>query len=153
MNAHTEQTPADLRARAVASRKASQESYERCDTDGFLSQRASDTMAMVWNAQASLIESGKTYIFIGLYHNGRRVAAKQIPTKFGYTWLLRDDEAAIFGRKFIPIGNKSRVQKELGLDEQKETAPAWCGVAEGGYGVGYFRTGCQWGLDSQREGV
>ncbi len=150
-----EQTPATLRAEAQAARTEAQASFDRCDTDGFLSQWASGLTAQLKNAQANILEAGGTHCFWGLYFQGQRVAAKQIEGQFGVVWILRDDEAAKFGRKFIPVSyGKSRVQKKLGLVELEETAPARADIKGRGYGlsgtawVAVLRTGDEWGLDS-----
>ena len=130
---------------------ASYESFERCDTDGFMSQWAHDIMAQVNRKKAEIVENGNMAVFGGLYDGDRRVMAKVIDTKFGASWLLSDDEAAKYGRKFVPIGINSRVQKQLGLSECNEMAPAW--VTTGGASITsvravVFRTGDKWGSDA-----
>ena len=53
-----------------------------------------------------------------------QVAAKIIQTKFGSAWIVSDELEAKFGRKFIPVGSRSRIQKNLGLKEGKAIVPA-----------------------------
>ena len=130
---------------------ASYESFQRCDTDGFMSQWAHDVMAQVHLDKAKDIENGNMAMFGGLYDGDRRVMAKIIDTKFGASWLLSDEEAAKYGRKFVPVGTNSRVQKQLGLSERDEMAPAW--VTTGGASITsvrsiIFRTGDKWGSDA-----
>jgi len=36
------------------------------------------------------------------------VDAREIETQYGYAWLLSDAEAARYGRKFLPVGTRSR---------------------------------------------
>ena len=150
-------TAAEYRAEAKEWADRERESWERSDTDGFLSQWASGLSQRLAIRRAELIENGRIGYFVGLYDGDRRVAAKQIRGQYGWVWLLRDDEAAKYGRKFIPVApydGVSRVQKSLGLAEIGETAPAWADIKGSGTGlsgsawVATFRTGDQWGLDS-----
>ena len=40
------------------------------------------------------------------------------------SWVIHDDEVAEkFGRKFIPAGENSRIQKNLGLSEERRVVP------------------------------
>lgn len=150
-----------LREMAARSRQAARDSFDRCDTDGFLSQWASDITAQQLERQAHIAEAGGRAQFTGLYQGKRRVAAKMVSSQFmGRTrssWLLRDDEAARFGRKWVPVGLRSRVQGKLGLTERQEWAPAVAYLGGNGRGlagcasafVAAKRTGDEWGLDSE----
>lgn len=52
------------------------------------------------------------------------VPAKMISTQFGVTWIVTSDEWAVrLGRKFIPVGGRSRIQKQLGLHEESIVKP------------------------------
>lgn len=154
-----------LRAEAAASRQRSEDSFERCDTDGFLSQWASDMTARLYEEQARIVEQGGKAMFKGLYHGERRVAAKLVempaynrPHQTRLTWRLREDEVARFGRRFLPLGDRSRVQKALGLSEHYEMAAAEAKIGGSGRGLGgcasayitFGRTGDEWGLDAER---
>lgn len=132
------QMAADCRSRRA-------ESFERCDTDGFLSQWASDYNARKFDLCADLVENDYLTEFSGLYFGEERIPAKVIDGKFGQSWLLREDAAERFGRKYIPCGT-GRIAKNLGLSERKELAPAW--VANGKNQPYIFRNGCEWGTDS-----
>lgn len=55
-------TAAEWKAEASASRQRSAESWERSDTDGFLSQWASDQMAGRYDHLASIAEDGGTML-------------------------------------------------------------------------------------------
>lgn len=135
------------------------DSFERCDTDGFISQHCSSLNGRLAGVRADIIENDGKSIFVGLYQGDRRVVAKIIETKFGSAWLLDDSEAEIInsrGKKFLPTGSKSRVLSALGLKERKELAPAWaCHSGEGrGFSglssvrISVYRTGDKWGSDS-----
>jgi hypothetical protein len=124
-----------------------QESFDRCDTDGFMSQAASSAMADVYRAKARIAQQNGRDQFNGLYDGSRRVAARIVEGQFGASWLLREDEQAKYGRAFVPLGYNSRIQKQLGLQTLQEMAPAAakCG---GWHGATVYRTGDKWGLDA-----
>jgi hypothetical protein len=65
------------------------------------------------------------------------VDAKVIPTQYGSCWILETDEEQRYGRKFIPIGERSRVQKGLGLEERWElrACSRYAGTACAGIGM------------------
>lgn len=160
----TDLTSAALRESAATRDKRAADSFERCDTDGFVSQWASGIAARLDRAKADLIDNDKLAEFTGLYEvDGyyRRVKAKQIETRFGFAWLLHDDETDLIarrGKKFLPTGNRSRILKKLHLFEFTELAPAWACLGGSGTGlagatsvyVATFRTGCKWGSDAKR---
>jgi len=155
-------TADDFRASAAEREKRAADSFERCDTDGFLSQWASGINAQLDRTKAGLIEDGKTALFDGLFEGDRRVKAKIIRTQFGSCWLLHDDEADLIerrGKKFLPTGDNSRVLRDLGLRQAGERAPAWAAFGGEGRGLGsltsvridVFRTGDPWGMDAIEE--
>lgn len=129
-------TASDYREMAKQSLKARADSFDRCDTDGFVSQYCDGLNAELNNRQADILERGGQWEFQGLYDGSRRLKAKLINTKFGYAWLLHEDEEKLYGRKFIPCGQNSRVQKKLGLCELKETDEAWAKL-DGGNATGF----------------
>lgn len=51
-------TPAEYRAMAADCRRRSTDSFDRCDTDGFVSQWAADSMARTYSRLAELAEDG-----------------------------------------------------------------------------------------------
>lgn len=152
------------RAASARSHQSAIDSFNRSDTDGCVSQFCSDLTGRLESRLADICENGGRAIFTGLYDGDRRVVAREMTfaNKFaGYgtvtKWLLDDDEAERYGRKWIPIGKRSRIQKELGLSERREWAPAWAKVMGSGTGlsglascyVGNFRTGDKWGSDAE----
>lgn len=143
-----------LEAKAHASRVSAQESFHRCDTDGYLTQWASSLSADLALAKAELLREGKTTLFTGLYEGNRRVAARRVFTTYGTCWLLADDEAERYGCTFLPVGGNSRKQRALGLREAIERRPAWAKLTSDGTGLGgnvwveIFPTGCRWGSDA-----
>lgn len=68
-----------LRAKALAQRQAKEESFDRSDTDGFLSQWAHGLCAQRDDLQAIVVENGGRSSFPALFDlQGRLVAAKLI---------------------------------------------------------------------------
>lgn len=148
-----------LQAEAAESRRKEAESFDRCDTDGFLSQWAHGITARLADARADIIEAGGVARFTGLYQGTRRVKARIIATHFGYSWLLHEDEQELWaarGKPFLPVGKRSRVLKAHGLAEKPEMAPADARISGSGKGlsgctgavISTFRTGCRWGSDA-----
>lgn len=152
-------TSTELRAEAAAAAQRSADSFERSDTDGFLSQWANDMTAQLLNRKAEIVDQGGRARFIGLYHGEQRVAARLVDGRYGWVWMLRDDEAGRYGRKFVPHAGfrKSRAQAALKLAEHREWAPAKARIGGNGTGlsgcatayVETIRTGDAWGLDSE----
>lgn len=132
-------TAEELREQAREQFVAAHESFERCDTDGFLTQWAHGIEGRRLQYAAEIAENNGRWQFFGLYHGDRRVAAREIRTRYGMRWILRDDEATRYGKKFLPIvlsvGTQSRAQKALGLSERMEWAPAVAKIVGSGYGL------------------
>ena len=145
---------------AKGGRKRAEDSFDRCDTDGFLSQWASNLGAQEHDRQAEIILNGGVAEFIGLYEGTRRVKARKVQVANRYTggtdtkWVVEDDDPICAQRKWIPTGSRSRVQKRLGLHEQREVAPAKAAIRGSGTGlsgtawVATVRTGCPYGSDA-----
>lgn len=130
-------TPAEYTAEARTHYAAAEASFERCDTDGFLSQWAHGLSAQLAQLNAELAADGWVANFPALFDGDRRMDAKLIPGQFGSVWLLSDTEEARYDRRFVPFaGNgKSRVQKSLGLHEADEMAPAKARITGKGTGL------------------
>jgi hypothetical protein len=134
-------TPAELRAEAAAHEQEAADSFERCDTDGFLSQWAHGINAQEKRLQASILENGGVADFVGLFRvaDGKRVRAKIIDTSYGSAWAFVDHTDKLTG-EFVSVGwandevaadgtvkqkgRGSQKRKALGLYEAHETAPA-----------------------------
>jgi hypothetical protein len=134
------------------------DSFERCDTDGFVSQWASGITADLNREKARICRQEGFDTFIGLYSGDTRVRAKIVNGRFGSVWLIDDcDQHLTGGRAFVPTGKRSTVQRKLGLSERQELAPAWVCTAGSGTGLAgacsvgviSFRTGCKWGSDAK----
>jgi hypothetical protein len=148
----------DYRTEAKQALQRRQDSWERSDTDGFLTQWASGLSAQLASKKAEIVENGNKAEFAGLYEGTRRVMARIIQTQYGSCWLLHDSEADLMakrGSRFVPTGDNSRIQKRLGLSQRFEMAPAWAKMDGRGTGlsgqawVAVFRTGDKWGKDAE----
>jgi hypothetical protein len=64
------------------------------------------------------------------------IEAKLVNGQYGLVWLLGDTAADQYGRRFIPYGERSRVQKQNGLHQEEVVAPAkrYFGTACAGMG-------------------
>lgn len=118
------------------------ESWQRSDTDGFVSQWASGLSAQEARFQADIVEAGGVWEFPALLDaaTGERVKAKivRVPGFHGGTvskWIVLDD--ADNALEWVPAfksGPRSKLAK-LGLVEGREKAPAKAALG-GGSGRG-----------------
>lgn len=85
-------TPQELRAEAARHDQDARDSFDRCDTDGFLSQWASGLTARQRRMEADLLEHDNTAEFPALFRlDGTWVPAQVIDTKYGRSWMLLDE--------------------------------------------------------------
>lgn len=155
------------RAEAKRAREREEESFQRSDTDGCVTQWCLNFTAQEADRRAQICEEGGTASFQGLYEGFRRVKAKLIDTDFGRCWLLDDSEYRLIaarGKRFVPCEGyrrKSRILAQLGLAERYERAAAWAKTsapkgAKGFSGltslfIKVYRTGDEWGSDAVLE--
>jgi hypothetical protein len=96
--AATATTAAEHRAAAAAFTYAKGESIERSDADGALSQWAYGLNAAEHDLAARIAEQGGTWELDGLFDlDGNLVPAKEIETRFGYSWMLLDERGRCAG--------------------------------------------------------
>lgn len=74
------------------------ESFERCDTDGFLSQRCHDLNSSVSARKAEIAADGGYAVFLGLFDRatGERVPAVLCDGEYGSYWRLCDPKTGRF---------------------------------------------------------
>lgn len=117
-------TASEWLALADEEERKEQESFQRCDTDGALSQRCWTINAEKYRQCARLAESDGMGYAETLMDGDRELDAIIVNGRYGSVWLLRDEkDVREFGRKFIPVGENSRVQKDLGLHEGERLFP------------------------------
>lgn len=136
-----------LEAEAKAALRRREESFERCDTDGFLSQWASGMTAQLNREKIQLLRNGGYARFPVLCDADGNVIADRVHvfanTFAGYgsveKWRLPADLADKVGRTWIPragYSGKSRIQKQLGLHEEDRFFPAYAEIYSAGKGLG-----------------
>jgi len=102
-------TAEEWRAMATGNHKRAAESFDRCDTDGFLSQWAATTVAREYELKAELAEQGGVDTFRALFDlEGNRVYAHQVETQFGTSWRLFDKDT----QETVGWFSESKAQKE-----------------------------------------
>ncbi len=114
------------RAAAAADRQAAADSFERSDTDGFLTQWAHGITAREHDLAAAIADKGGLWTFPGLFDtaSGARVEARMVDGKFGRVWAVRRSDGSV--AHWVPAyksGPRSKARK-LGLEERDELAPA-----------------------------
>lgn len=137
-------------------------SQDESDTDGFLTQWSCSLTAEKYDQQADIVDRGGKWDFIGLYEGDRRVIAKIIsgPKKFApweteYSWCVHNSDPVSKVRKYIPVGENSRIQKKLGLSERSELQTAEAALTGRGTGlsgsawVTVNRIGDEWGREAE----
>lgn len=86
-------TPAQWREEARRAREERAASWERCDTDGFLSQWASGVMADRYDHLAEIAENGGTIETVALFDlEGRYIDARHVEGRYGWVWVWDDAE-------------------------------------------------------------
>lgn len=134
---------AKLREAADRANRKSEESFQRSDTDGFLSQWALDIGARRDRRQAEVLENGGCARFDVLCAADGTVISDCIRTfqnQFSFRderkWQVREDCLHLTnGRRWIPFGRNSRVQKQLGLSQSDRWFPARAAIAGSGTGL------------------
>lgn len=136
-----------LEAEAVRKRQRKEESFQRCDTDGFVSQWADGIGADLDRAKAELLANGGCATFPVLCDaEGNVIATKvyRFPDKYRpdqwnapmkEMWRLPDELVEQTGRKWVPVAGysgKSRVQTQFGLHEEYRWFPAHAKITTGG---------------------
>ena len=72
-----------------------QDSWERSDTDGFLSQGASVAMASLYRLCAEIARDGGTRTFEALADlDGNLLDAREVQTRYGYAWLITNPDGS-----------------------------------------------------------
>lgn len=132
-----------MKAEAKRQRQSAEDSFQRSDTDGFLSQWASQIGAELNDAKAKLLENGGCATFNVLMHGDRVVADKVYTFADRFApdhwnnpvvrkWKLPPDLASQLGRTWVPYGDTSKVQKQLGLRQVLKWFPAEAKITTGG---------------------
>lgn len=94
------------------------DSFDRCDTDGFLSQWASSSMSYQYKLEAQLVTDGYMTEFSTLADmGGNLVPCKQVETRYGTAWAVFNsfEDAEGFDKPIIEwVGLGDRAVKNKG---------------------------------------
>lgn len=116
-----------LRAQAAKDRQSAADSFERCDTDGFLSQWASGVMASQRDREAELANHGSLSIFPALLDEAGNIHARiyTFPNRFGpgssYVFKVQRGEKAEWVNAYYA---KDSTYQKKGLQKVWIIAPA-----------------------------
>jgi len=120
---------AELRAEATAARRRSAASFDSCDTDGFLSQWAADSMARLYDVQAEILENGGVAEFPALFDlDGTMLDAREVQTRYGWAWAITtaDGGTAWFSPSCAQDpARKIATDRRKGYFVGRISAPAW----------------------------
>lgn len=104
-------TAAEWRQSTQRAVKAADESYQRCDTDGFLSQWALGQSARQYEMCAELAETNSVWEFAWPFDlDGNALDAVKVDGKFGQSWRIRTANGGTAW--FSPSGAKSGARRE-----------------------------------------
>lgn len=106
-------TAASYREQAADCYKRSLESFDRCDTDGFLSQWAADKMASTYISNAEIVEQGyvRSLALVEIA-TGEIVAsaAQYLEGQYGWYYLISDDAVADRLGRFVTPSSASKAE-------------------------------------------
>lgn len=137
-------TAAAHKAAAAKHLQAEQESYERSDTDGALSQFASRINWRKEMLAAEIADNGGKWTFSALFDlEGRLISAKRFEGQWGWTWgMLPDDNPQSKFNKYLNESNAKsdntfiKNMAKKGYYVGKVMAPARAELGGGGTGMG-----------------
>lgn len=113
----TGSTPESHRERAAAHNRAAADSFERCDTDGFVSQWAHGIMGEKERLAAKIAENGGYHRFTALYGpTGEILDAREVQGKFGWFWSITDADGT---RRTFNESNAAKWRQRIRTDARK----------------------------------
>lgn len=146
---------AKLEEEARDNLRREEESFQRSDTDGFLSQWAFTIGAELKREQAAILKDGGYARFPVLIEvaTGKVLATKTVTFATQYepfyrpgrtVWRLDDADAQRLGRRWIPRAGsrKSRIQRQLGLIEVDRWFPAFAKITTAAGAASTGLAGC-----------
>ena len=116
------------RTEAAQHEQDAADSFDRCDTDGFVSQWASGCMAQKKRLAASIAERGGVAEFAALFDlDGNLVAAKLIDGRYGMVWgiLASDDPSSQITEWVTAFPKRDSTMRNKGYAEGFVLAPAY----------------------------
>jgi len=114
------ETAQELRDQAARCDQEAADSFERCDTDGFLSQWASGITARKLRAQAELAENGGLMQVCALFNLDGTVASTHYGSgQYGPYWVLNDAAALAYGKRFYSPSGARKAARRNANDRAK----------------------------------
>ena len=105
------ETAETYRAMAKDCHRRSAESFDRCDTDGYLSQWAADMSARRYGVMAKVAENGgKTEEAALFFADGTIASHDMREGKFGAYFFLTDEAAKRYGSRFVNLSNAKKAE-------------------------------------------
>ncbi|CAB4159046.1 hypothetical protein UFOVP711_48 [uncultured Caudovirales phage] len=142
-----------LREQARLEARKSQESFDRSDTDGSLSQWAHEQTERRLMKEADLAENNGMAEFPALFRDGTIVKAKIVDGQYGAVWMLLDDNGNSTG-EFAPLTPKrASTLAKRGFTEGLVKRPARIQAASGSWrfaSISYFFVPLDW-MDEPAE--
>ncbi len=118
-------TADEWRAEAAKARKRSADSFERWDTDGFLSQWAADQMALSYDDCAKIAESGGRIKVPAVFDlDGEFLSCDYREGAHGWYYLIPDERVTDTIRRFISTSSAQKASARAANNAKK-------GVSEG----------------------
>ena len=126
-----------LRAEARQHERDARDSFDRCDTDGFMSQAASTIIARQKRLQADIVANGGNWWFPVLVdaETGAWVPSRLTDTRYGRAWALLGPENEFSGEFITAFPKRESTMLRKGYREVRGLYPAKAEVF-GWYSVG-----------------
>ena len=129
----------DLRTQAAECDKRAADSFERCDTDGFISQWADGIEASRLRYAAEIVENGGTSEFMALFTlDGQYVPARRCQSDrygWGDYWMVLDDEGKATGKFVTCCPTRRSTIAKKGYVEGYVREPAKAVIQGSGHGL------------------
>lgn len=133
----TIKTADQLRAEAARNEADARESFERCDTDGFVSQWASGLTASEKRAKADILDAGGVAWFPALVdaETGEWVPSKLIDGKYGTCWAILGPDGRFTGEFVTAFPKREATMLRKGYRETRGSWPASARLEGSGRGL------------------
>jgi hypothetical protein len=129
-------TPDQLREKARQKERDAVESFDRCDTDGFISQWSSGLSAERLYREAQILEDNGLAVFPALFDlDGNYVPARLIDGRYGECWAILDTEGIFTGEFVTAFPARRATMAAKGYLEGYVKRPARAKVASGRGGM------------------
>lgn len=113
-------TAEQWRAASRTAHNAAADSFDRCDTDGYLSQWAHGKVAEENEVKAKLAETGGLIDADALFLlDGTLASTHRAAGKYGSYWVLNDDAAAALGKRFLTLSDASKGARRYNANRAK----------------------------------